>query len=76
MGLGESPREVSASTSVTWAPHDRDDLGRRQLFDALDALAHGRLERALIPANVAVELTLGHVLTEHFEAIGIARASA
>jgi hypothetical protein len=35
------------------------------------AIADGRLEEAIIPANVAVEVTLAAVLEEHLRAIGV-----
>lgn len=63
--------DVQAQTTVTWAHHDADDDGRRSLNRALLALADGRLDEAIVPANVAVELTLGAVLDEHLRAIGI-----
>jgi hypothetical protein len=55
----------------TWAHHDADDDGRRSLNQALVAIADGRLEEAIIPANVAVEVTLAAVLEQHFRAIGL-----
>lgn len=63
--------DMQAQTTVTWAIHDADDDGRRSLNRALMAVATGRPNEAIIPANVAVEVTLGRVLTEHMRAIGI-----
>lgn len=63
--------DMQATTTVTWAHHDADDDGRRSLNQALVAIADGRLEEAIIPANVAVEVTLAAVLEEHLRAIGV-----
>ena len=63
--------DVQAQTTVTWAHHDADDDGRRSLNRALLAMADGRLDEAIVPANVAVELTLAAVLDDHLRAIGI-----
>ncbi|HEY4242780.1 MAG TPA: hypothetical protein VGM88_23355 [Kofleriaceae bacterium] len=63
--------DMQATTTVTWAHHDADDDGRRSLNQALMAIADGRLEEAIIPANVAVELTLAAVLEEHLRDIGV-----
>jgi hypothetical protein len=63
--------DMQATTTVTWAHHDADDGGRRSLNHALLAIADGRLEEAIVPANVAVEVTLAAVLEEHLRAIGV-----
>jgi hypothetical protein len=63
--------EMQATTTVTWAHHDADDDGRRSLNQALMAIADGRLEEAIIPANVPVEVTLAAVLEEHLRDIGV-----
>jgi hypothetical protein len=65
--------DMQAQTTVTWARHDADDEGRRSLNRALLALADGRLDDAIVPANVAVEVTLARVLSEHLGRVGIAR---
>ncbi len=65
--------DMQATTTVTWAHHDADDDGRRSLNRALLAIADGRLEEAIVPANVAVEVTLAAVLDEHLRAIGISK---
>ena len=70
LGVGGSS-DAQIETTVTWAHHDADDDGRRSLNRALLALADGRLEEAIVPANVAVELALNAVLDEHLHAIGI-----
>jgi AcrR family transcriptional regulator len=59
--------------TITWAPYDDDDEGRRSLNRALLALADGRLDDAIVPANVAVEVTLNRVLSEHLGRVGIGR---
>jgi hypothetical protein len=61
--------DMQAQTTVTWAAHDADDDGRRSLNRALLAVATGRLEEAIIPANVAVEVTLARVLAEHLRGL-------
>jgi len=63
--------DMQAQTAVTWALHDADDDGRRSLNRALLAIANGRLDEAIIPANIAVEVTLGRVLMEHLRALRI-----
>ncbi|MDP9036349.1 MAG: hypothetical protein M3O50_16230, partial [Myxococcota bacterium] len=65
--------DMQAQTTVTWAHHDADDEGRRSLNRALLALADGRLEDVVVPANVAVEVTLTRVLSEHLGRVGISR---
>lgn len=62
---------MQASTTVTWAHHDSDDDGRRSLNRALLAMADGRLEEAMVPANVAVEVTLANVLQERLRVLGV-----
>jgi hypothetical protein len=62
---------MQAQTTVTWAHHDADDDGRRSLNRALLAVATGRLDEAIIPANIAVEVTLARVLSEHLRALRI-----
>jgi hypothetical protein len=44
--------DLQAQTTVTWAHHDADDDGRRSLNRALVAIADGRPEEAIVPANV------------------------
>ncbi len=63
--------DMQAQTTVTWALHDADDDGRRNLNRALLAVANVRLDEAIIPANIAVEVTLGRVLTDHLRALRI-----
>lgn len=69
---GDSP-DMQAQTTVTWAHHDADDDGRLSLNRALLAIADGRIEEAIVPANVAVEVTLAAVLTEHLQGLGIGK---
>jgi hypothetical protein len=63
--------DMQAQMAVTWALHDADDDGRRSLNRALLAIASGRLDEAIIPANVAVEVTLARVLAEHLRGLRI-----
>jgi hypothetical protein len=63
--------DMQAQTTVSWALHDADDDGRHSLNRALLAVANGRLAEAIIPANIAVEVTLGRVLAEHLRALRI-----
>ena len=63
--------DMQAQTTVTWALHDADDDGRRSLNRALLAVANGRPDEAIIPANIAVEVTLGRVVAEHLRALRI-----
>ena len=72
----EDVLDVQGQTTVTWAEHDADDEGRRSLNRALMALADDRLEETIVPANVAVEVTLNRVLGQHLEDVGIGKERA
>lgn len=72
---GHEPAEVDVQgeTAVLWAPHDNDDVGRLNLVNALDAFANQRVRDAIIPANVAVERTLGRVVDDYLEWVGVSK---
>jgi hypothetical protein len=56
---------------VVWAPHSQGETALQSIVDALDAYSSGRLSAAIIPANVAVELTLAQVMSKALVARGI-----
>ncbi|WNG58534.1 hypothetical protein F0U59_30165 [Archangium gephyra] len=58
---------------VTWTPHSRGEIALQSIFDALDAYSSSRFNAAIIPANVAVELTLAQVMTKALVARGIGK---
>ncbi len=68
MTVGGEPVEAEVSCAVSWVPHAADDLAWTQLVEAFHQFWVGRFDAAIIPANVAVELTvsrlLGRVLRE------------
>jgi hypothetical protein len=72
VGNGEPPKDFQGSTTVLWAPHDADDIGRSQLVAALAALTNNRLRAAIVPASVAVELPMGRLMEAFFKAHGVA----
>lgn len=66
--LGEgSHGETNVGVSVTWISHNKDDVSRMNLIDAFQLYETGQYERAVIPANVAVEIKLTRLLTSFFE---------
>jgi hypothetical protein len=61
------------SLAVTWAEPSADDEAWNSLIDAFEAYANGRLAKAIIPANVAVELSLERVLRTFLLATGLGK---
>jgi len=72
-GPQPAPTDVQGQTTVLWAVHDADDVGRRLLFHAMESFTNGRDRDAIVPANVAVESTLTRVVENYFEWIGVAK---
>lgn len=63
------PQEVKVAVAVTWIRHFTDEIAARSLIDAFDAFAARRHDSAVIPANTAVEMKLGSLLTDAFEQV-------
>jgi len=72
-GTDPPPDDVQGDAAILWAMHDVDDVGRQQLVHAMDAFTNNRIAEAIIPANVAVEHTLGRVINDYFEWVGVAK---
>lgn len=72
--LGPPPyKETQVDVLVTWLPVTENDIAWQNIVEAFEAFYIKRLNSTLMPANVAVESTLAHLLTEAFAAKGISR---
>jgi len=58
------------SVFVTWVRHAADDESWQSLVDAFEHYTKDDLQRAIIPANVAVESKLLKFMTAEFESVG------
>lgn len=68
--LGPGPyRETRVAVLITWVPEAPDDIAWQNLVDAFHAYVQERFRFAVIPANVAVELSLHRLLTTFFERV-------
>jgi hypothetical protein len=61
------------SLSVTWAEPSADDEAWNSLIEAFESYANGRLPKVIIPANVAVELSLEAALKAFLTASGLGK---
>jgi hypothetical protein len=68
-----APADVQGQTTVFWAVHDADDVGRQLLVHALESVTNHRSRDAIVPANVAVESTLTRVVEDYVEWIGVGK---
>lgn len=62
-----APETVKVSVMVTWVPHGGVDECWQNLFDAFDAFVAGDYASVVVPANVAVESSLLHLMTAYFD---------
>lgn len=68
VSLYTNPRDFSYGADahqqvwVAWLPTGSDDLAEDALADALEALLFKRLKSAIVPANLAVEITVARLV--------------
>lgn len=62
-----SHTETRVAVMISWVPHTRGDYAWQNLVDAFEAFVAERYETMVIPANVAVESTLGQILSAFLE---------
>lgn len=65
------PQDVRAQTRLLWSRHDADDVARKQLVAALDAISNRRPAEAVIPACVAVEYPLARAIDSYYAWVGV-----
>jgi len=61
--IAHDPEETHATIWVTWIDQQINSSYRQYLVDAFEFFTEGRYEKAIIPANVAVEFTLNRVMS-------------
>jgi len=54
--------DTKVNVLVTWISHTADDISWQNLVDAFIAYSEGNLNRAIIPANVAIESKLSRLM--------------
>ena len=59
---GDVPKNTEVSVMVTWVPHSQFDDSWKNLVAAFEAYASSDYQSSIVPANVAVESTLGITL--------------
>jgi hypothetical protein len=62
-----NPVETKVSVMVTWVPQADADEGWQSLFDAFEAFVAGKYASMIVPANVAVESSLLHLMTSYVD---------
>jgi hypothetical protein len=67
------PQSAVVYVSVTWVRHTPDDVAWQNILSAFEAYADGDFNRLVIPANVAVEVTLGKFLYQCLEPVASKR---
>lgn len=59
--------ETKVSVMVTWIPYGESDEGWQNLFDAFETFAANDFDSMIVPANVAVESSLLHLMTVYLD---------
>lgn len=67
--MKEQPRGTRVAVSVTWVLHTLDDEAWQNLVNACRAYYTQQYQAVIIPANVAIEVRLGRLLTAFLENI-------
>jgi hypothetical protein len=67
------PKATIVHTDVTWVPNPKVDVIWDLLVEAFHRFYLDQIEGAIIPANTAVEVAIGQLLTERIERVVSAR---
>lgn len=62
---GDVPKDTEVNVMVTWVPHSKFDDSWKNLVAAFEAYASNDYQSSVVPANVAVESTLGITLNAY-----------